>query len=115
MPSVRDRLLSHRSKIHPVTVPGVDGEFYLRVMTLGETLEVSKIAETREKEHKSNLEPLLVKTLCEADGTRLFKDGEEDVLTAQVEFPIIRFLYDEAVKINEKKKTLPELADAAKN
>lgn len=116
----RDGILQARRHTQKYDIANF-GEVYLRILTMAEVRDWEKAAEEAEKKKKGEKTGALVKllvlvSLSDEDGRRLFKDEDAETLAAAVPWPAMQQLFDEAVKLNKlgKEEKATE-AEAAKN
>ncbi len=89
-----------------VKIPEWGGDAYLRVMGGAERDQWELIAEAgiKKKTHANIRASLLVATLCDKDGKRLFGNGQSDALGKKSSIVIDR-LFDVAQKLNKLKES----------
>ncbi len=111
-----ENILAAEDAVPPVkvSIPEWGGDAYIRVMSGCERDQWELLAEEgiKKKTHANIRASLLVATLCNKDGKRLFGHGQADALGKKSSIVIDR-LFDISQKINQLKES--DIDDLEKN
>lgn len=80
-------------KREAVEIPELGGELFVREMSAGEALSVSNAG-------KFDPLPILVKVVLDAEGRRIFRDGDEELLGSSLSIQSINLLIEAVTRLS---------------
>lgn len=105
-----------RLKVQPVEVPEEGKTAFVRVMNGGERKAWLKVVFASEEDGEANAVALLARTVCDADGVRIFTDSDDDAqLIRNMDGRVSERLNVAALKLNGFIDTKSDHDDAKKD
>lgn len=100
----RDQVLAKRLDLprEPVTVPGLGGTVYVRVLSLAGLVKLIAATKAAKEAGKEHLDLALVTaaTACDADGKLLFTDADTETLL-ELPMDVLKTVAEAAMKLNK--------------